>query len=242
MPDAPPSPLFLTTRWSVVLGARRETSTVAEAALETLCRHYWYPLYAFVRRSGHAPHDAQDLTQEFFARLLAKEWLRSADPERGRFRTFLLVAMKRFLAKEWRRKQTTKRGGRLLFVPLESAEAELRYGHEPPLEAEEVFERRWAMTLLEQTLERLGGEFGAARKRREFELLQPWLVSARGAIPYGSLAAQLGASEGAARVAVHRFRKRFRDLFRDAVTETVAESSSVDEEMRHLAAVLARDV
>jgi len=116
-----PSPLFLTTRWSVVLAARRETSPAATAALETLCRNYWYPLYAYVRRAGHGPHDAQDLTQEFFARLLAKEWMRGAARERGRFRTFLLVAMKRFLAKEWRRAAAQKRGGGVAAVPLDAA-------------------------------------------------------------------------------------------------------------------------
>ncbi|MDQ3624769.1 MAG: sigma-70 family RNA polymerase sigma factor [Verrucomicrobiota bacterium] len=242
MPDtAPqPSPLFATTRWSVVLAARRETSPEADAALETLCRVYWYPLYAYVRRSGQGPYDAQDLTQEFFARLLAREWLRSAAQERGRFRTFLLVALKRFLAKEWHRATARKRGGGIAPLPLDAADAERRYAGEPVLAPDEVFERRWAMTLLDQTLDGLSAEFAASGKEREFELLKEWLTAGRGEIPYADLAAQLGTSEGAARVAVHRLRKRFRELFRENIAQTVAEPGAVEEEMRYLAAVLGR--
>lgn len=242
MPDTAPQPplLFATTRWSVVLAARRETSPEAAAALETLCRSYWYPLYAYVRRSGHAPHDAQDLTQEFFARLLAGEWLRSAAQERGRFRTFLLVALQRFLAKEWHRATARKRGGGVAPLALDAADAEQRYAGEPVLAPDEVFERRWAMTLLEQALERLCAEFAAAGKEREFELLQDWLTAGRGEIPYAELAVRLDASEGASRVAVHRMRKRFREIFRENIAQTVAEPGAVDDEIRHLAAVLGR--
>ncbi|MDB6171873.1 MAG: hypothetical protein JWL59_1184 [Chthoniobacteraceae bacterium] len=230
--------LFLTTRWSVVLTAQEGAASGAHEALEILCRSYWYPLYAFVRRSGHGPHDAQDLTQEFFARLLEKNWLHSAAPERGRFRTFLLVAMKRFLAKEWHRASAQKRGGGTMLLPLDTVDAERRYAGEPVLAAEEVFERRWAMMLLEQTLEQLSAEYDG----REFGCLKNWLTAERGAIPYGELAAQLDISEGAARVAVHRLRKRFRAIFREIIAQTVDRNGAVEDEMRHLGKVLAGGV
>jgi RNA polymerase sigma-70 factor (ECF subfamily) len=236
------SPAFHTTRWSVIVAAQRESSNDADAALETLCRIYWYPLYAYVRRTGHSPHDAQDLTQEFFARLLEKEWLNSAAPERGRFRNFLLVAMKRFLAKEWQRQRAQKRGGAFTFVPLDPTQAEQRYAGEPGLGADVLYERRWALTLIDATLERLSSEFARQGKPGEFELLKDWLTAGRGEIPYAELAVKLDTSEGAARVAVHRLRKRFRELFRDAIAETVLEPAEVEDEMRHLAAALARSV
>jgi RNA polymerase sigma factor (sigma-70 family) len=244
MPELPPStsPLFHTTRWSVIIAAQHESSPDAAAALETLCRLYWYPLYAYVRRSGHTPHDAQDLTQEFFARLLEKEWLDSATPDRGRFRNFLLVVMKRFLANEWHRERAQKRGGAFVFVPLDAALAEERYAGEPGLGADVLFERRWALTLIDATLERLRMEFKVVGKTAEFELLKEWLTADRGEIPYNELAAKLCTSEGAARVAVHRLRKRFRELFREAIIETVSEPGEVEDEMRHLAAALGRSV
>jgi DNA-directed RNA polymerase specialized sigma24 family protein len=244
MPEHPPSmsPSFHTTRWSVIVAAQHESSPDAVVALETLCRIYWYPLYAYVRRSGHAPHDAQDLTQEFFARLLEKEWLNLAAPERGRFRNFLLVAMKRFLAKEWHRERAQKRGGAFAFVPLDAAEAEQRYAGEPGLGADVLYERRWALTLIDATLERLCTEFAAQGKSAEFECLKDWLTAGRGEIPYKDVAEKLATSEGAARVAVHRLRKRFRELFREAIVETVLEPGEVEDEMRYLAAALGRSV
>lgn len=238
MPATPPSPLFLTTRWSVVLAARDEASPDAAVALETLCQTYWYPLYAYVRRAGHGPHDAQDLTQEFFSRLLSKEWLRGAAKERGRFRTFLLMAMKRFLAKEWHRANAQKRGGLNTLVPLNIADAEQRYLIEPTLGPEEIFERRWAITILEQTLDRLCADFAFAGKESDFELLKDWLTAARGEIPYEELASQLGMSAATARVTVHRLRKRFRELFREAIAQTVDKTDSIDEEIRYLARIL----
>jgi RNA polymerase sigma-70 factor (ECF subfamily) len=234
----PPPPLFLTTRWSVVLTAQDGAAPGASEALEILCRSYWYPLYAFVRRSGHGPHDAQDLTQEFFARLLEKEWLHTAVRERGRFRTFLLVAMKRFLAKEWHRTMARKRGAGLVPLPLDTVDAERRYAGEPVLAAADIFERRWAMTLLDQALELLSAEY----EGREFSRLKEWLTAGRGEIPYAELAAQLGINQGAARVAIHRLRKRFRAIFRELITQTVDASSDVEDEMRHLAAILGRGV
>ena len=221
-----------------MVAAQQDASSESAAALETLCSAYWYPLYAYVRRAGHTPHDAQDLTQEFFARLLAKEWLDSATPKNGRFRSFLLIAMKRFLAKEWHRERTQKRGGRFTFVPLDPDGAEQRYAAEPALEPEAIYDRRWALTLLEDALERLRAEFVNGGRAADYEVLKPWLTAARGEIPYRDVAAQLGSSEGAARVTVHRMRKRFREHFREAIAETVTDASEVPDELLHLARVL----
>ncbi|MFZ2278654.1 MAG: sigma-70 family RNA polymerase sigma factor [Prosthecobacter sp.] len=236
MPASPShSPLFATTRWSVVLAAKHQDS---QQAMETLCRAYWYPLYAYVRRDGHTPHDAQDLTQEFFARLVEKDWLRAAGPEHGRFRTFLLVAMKRFLINEWHKSSSQKRGGHITHVPLDAEDAERRFASEPDLAPDAMFERRWAMTLLEQTLNSLEAEFAASSKAGDFQALKHCLTLDRGSISYPELAAQIGCSEGAARVAVHRMRKRFRELFRTSIASTLAEGEDVDMELQHVVAVL----
>ena len=245
MPDfahtgAPPS-LFLTTHWSVVLAAKDKSSPDSAAALEALCVGYWYPLYAFVRRQGHSASDAQDLTQEFFARLLAKEYLQAADREKGRFRTFLRVALKRFLANEWDRARRLKRGGGLTPLPLDTTGAEQRYEAErdDALPPDRVYERRWARTLLEKALARLRADYAAAGKTAEFDLLKGVLIAERGGIAYSDLAAALGLSEATARVAVHRLRKRFRELFRAAVAETVSAPEDVEEELRYLVGLLA---
>jgi RNA polymerase sigma-70 factor (ECF subfamily) len=222
----------------VVLAAQRETSAGADAALETLCRSYWYPLYAYVRRYGHGPDDAQDLTQEFFARLLSRDWLQAAAQERGRFRTFLLIALKRFLANEWHHATAQKRGGGVEVLPLDTVDAEQRYAGEPVLTADEVFDRRWAITLLDHTLGRLSSEFTASGKQSEFKVLKDWLTAGRGEIPYAEVAGQLGTTEGAARAAVHRLRKRFRELFRENIAQTLASPAGLEDEMRHLATVL----
>jgi RNA polymerase sigma-70 factor (ECF subfamily) len=208
--------------------------------LEALCRGYWYPLYAYVRRVGRTRHDAEDLTQEFFARLLEKGWLLSAAPENGRFRTFLLMALKRFMAKEWHRSTALKRGGGQSPLPLDTTDAERRYAGEPMTAPDEIYERRWAMTLLDQALAHLGAEFSAAGKAEEFESLKHWLAADRGEIPYGKLASSLRGSEGAARVAVHRMRKRFRQIFREMIANTVAEGEDVEKELRYVVAVLSR--
>lgn len=239
-PLAVASPLFVTTRWSVVLAAQDKASPASAEALEAICRAYWYPLYALVRRQGHAPHDAQDLTQEFFARLLQKDYLRAADREKGRLRTFLHVALKRFLANEWDRVRAQKRGGGIAPVSFDTVMAEERYLQHGPevLSAERIYERQWAMTLLEQSLARLRAEYRAARKEAEFEQLKGTLTAERGAILYAELAAQLNTTEGAARVAVHRVRKRFRDLFRATIADTVGSPTEVDDEVRYVARVL----
>ena len=234
------SPLFVATRWSVVLSAQDHASPEAAGALGELCQTYWYPLYAFVRRSGHSKEDAEDLTQEFFARLLAKDYLDAARRERGRFRTFLLVALKRFLANEWDRRHARKRGGGQFVLPLPTDTGEQHYQFEPAdvLTPERIYERRWAMTLLAQTISRLKQEQQATGKLREFEQLKGALTSGRGAISYAEAAAALSLTEGAARVAVHRLRRRFRELFRAEIAQTVAAPEQIDDELRHLLSVV----
>lgn len=238
--ETPRHAAFVTTHWSVVVSAREKDSPRNREALETLCRTYWYPLYAFVRRQGRSPHDAQDLTQEFFARLLEKDYLQAAAEEQGRFRTFLLVALKRFLANNWDRVRAQKRGGGQAAVSLDTEMAEQRYGVEPGAgaTADRIFERRWALTLLERTMSRLRQEFATAGKPGEFERLKVCLTTESGAIAYPDIASVLGMSEGAARVAVHRLRKRFREVFREEIAHTVSSPGEIEEEVRHLLTVL----
>ncbi|MCU0792689.1 MAG: sigma-70 family RNA polymerase sigma factor [Opitutaceae bacterium] len=232
------TPRFATTRWSIIAAACHGPTLAADAALEALCRAYWYPLYAYVRRTGHAPADAQDLTQAFFTRLLEKSWLRDALPERGRFRSFLLMALKRFLAKEWRRENARKRGGALTFVPLDAAEAESRYAIEPSLGPDEMFERRWALTLLDRGFAVLAEEYASEGRSDEFERLRSHLTARRDEIDYDATASSLGLSPGAARVAVHRLRKRFREVIRHEIAETVADEAALADELRHFVQVL----
>jgi RNA polymerase sigma factor (sigma-70 family) len=233
--------VFVTTHWSVVLSAREKDSPQSAAALETLCRAYWYPLYAYVRRQGHSPHDAQDLTQGFFARLLQKDYLKAAAREKGRFRTFLMMALKRFLANEWDRLRAQKRGGGQAVMSLDTESAEERYRIEPAegATADRIFERRWALTLLDQTMARLREEFTAAGKVEEFAHLKECLTADRGEISYAAVAGKLGQSEATARVAVHRLRKRFRELFREEIAQTVSSAEEIEGEVRYLMGVLA---
>jgi RNA polymerase sigma-70 factor (ECF subfamily) len=234
--------VFATTHWSVVLDAGANETPRARAALTSLCRAYWYPLYAYVRRRGYTAPDAQDLTQEFFARLLQQNWLQQADRQRGKFRTFLLTALSHFLANEWDKAKAQKRGGTVQFVPLQLDDAETKYGMEPtdPKTPEQCYERRWAVTLLEQVLSRLQEEHRVEEKMPLFEALKPCLAGDKDAQPYKSLAATLGISEGAVKVAVHRMRQRYRQLLREEIANTVASPAEVEEEMQHLFAVLAR--
>lgn len=227
--------LFPHTRWSVVLSAGRRSPESA-TALEALCRAYWYPLYAFVRSSGRSPHDAQDLTQEFFARLLAKEWLRLADPAKGRFRTFLRVAMKRFLADDWDRARAKKRGCGQVPVPFDSTLAEQRFLNDNADVASPrlLYERRWALALLDQAMSKLECEYDRAGKSFELRQLKPHLTAERRLIPYASIAIALQTTEGAARVAVHRLRRRFRETFRAVIADTVSNPEEVDAEVRHV--------
>ena len=224
------------------MAARNKASPESEEALQNLCKSYWTPLYAFVRRLGNSPHDAQDLTQEFFARLLQKDWLDSAERERGRFRTFLIMAMKRFLANEWDKGRAARRGGGLAFVPFDTQFAEDCYLADsgPTMPADHLYERRWALTLLDQAMGRLRAEYESDGRGEDFARLKVHLTAERGAIPYEEIAREIGASEGAARVAVHRLRKRFREVFRAAVADTVSSEADVDAEMRYVIEVLAR--
>jgi RNA polymerase sigma-70 factor (ECF subfamily) len=235
-----PAPAFLTTHWSVVLTAGRPESSRAASALSRLCQAYWYPVYAYVRRRGHGPHDAQDLTQEFFARLLQHNWVAQADPAKGRFRTFLLSACSHFLANEWDKARAQKRGGQVQTVPLQLDSAEERYGREPadPLTPEQCYDRRWAMALLDEVMLRLKDEYQAQGKGALFEALSACLVGSRETLPYAELSVQLGVTEGTIKVAVHRLRQRYRQLLREEIANTLAEPAQVEDEMRHLMAAL----
>lgn len=236
----PPSPHFLTTRWSLVVAARDAEAPGSDAALEHLCRSYWYPLYVYVRRQGHSPEDAQDLTQEFFARLLQKQWMHAAEPSRGRFRSFLLVALKRFLFNEWDRSRTLKRGGAVQHVPLDAGDAEERFLKEPSVTAtpERQFERRWALTLLDRAMATLKDEYAKDARQVEFDTLKDYLSAPRGSIPYADISAALGVPPGTARAAVHHLRRRFGELFRAEVADTVSDPGDVQEEVRYLAGLL----
>jgi RNA polymerase sigma-70 factor (ECF subfamily) len=231
---------FATTRWTQVFAARDKESPESVAALEQLCRAYWRPLYSWLRRQGRTTHDAQDLTQEFFARLLEKDWLSAADREKGRFRTFLLVALKRFLADQWDRAQAQKRGGGRVVESLDTELIEQRLSDSGEDAPDRVYERQWAMTLLDRSLGRLRREFEQAGRQAEFDAMKDCLTAGRGEIAYGEVAARLNLQEGAARVAVHRLRKRFRELFRQEIAETVAQEADIEDELRQLLAALAR--
>jgi len=231
---------FGATRWSVVLAAGQSHSPQTADALERLCRAYWYPLYAFVRRQGYREHEAQDLTQEFFSRLLEKRALRFADQNKGKFRSFLLAAMKNFLANEWDRAQALKRGGGQTIISFDEHTAEERYRLEPMDEAtpERLYERRWANAVLEQVFNRLREEFDAAGRTGRFDGLKPFLTNEPGAGSYAETAVQLGMSEQGVKSAVHRMRQRFGDLMREEIGQTVADSREIDSELRHLLGVL----
>jgi len=224
----------------MVLRATETSSVTGRPALDQLCRAYWYPLYAYVRRKGHAPEEAQDLTQAFFARLLEKRYLVHANRERGKFRTFLLTSLQRFLVNEWEKLRAEKRGGGAVLVAWDEQEAGSRYlaekaeAHTP----EKLFERRWALALLEQVLARLAEEFGAAGKQQQFEQIKVLLWGDKAAPPYAEVAARMSLSEGALKVVVHRMRHRYRELLRAEVARTIVSPGEVDEELRHLIAVI----
>jgi DNA-directed RNA polymerase specialized sigma24 family protein len=232
---------FVTTHWSLVLTAGSQETARAQSALEVLCRAYWGPLYSYVRRRGYSIEDAQDMTQAFFGRLLERRWLACAEREKGRFRTFLLTAMERFLANEWDKARALKRGGGHVMAPIQLDAAETRYGVDPQdtRTPEQAFEQRWAVTLLDEVLNRLEAEFHARGQAGMFATLKPCLVGDRAAQPYANLAERLKMREGAVKVAVHRLRHRYRELLRSEIAETVACGEDVDSEMRHLFEVLA---
>ena len=236
----PAGPIFKETRWSVVLTARDLSSPNYEQAMAALCEQYSYPVYAFIRRKGHTPADAEDLAQEFFYRLIRKEFLRSVDREKGRFRTFLLTAVQRFLCNEWEKSQAQKRGGGAVFVTWDADAAEQRYCEEPShdLTPEKLFDRHWALRLLNQAKEDLKAEYESAGKRNVLEVLQAFIVGETEKTSYVDAAATLGMSEGAARVWVHRIRHRYGELVRKRIAETVPSEAAVEEELKTLHSVL----
>ena len=239
-PNAGAAGGFQTTHWSLVLRAGRREDREAEAALAALCERYWYPLYAYVRRRTADVSEAQDLTQEFFAWLLEKNALVHAARERGRFRSFLLTAVKNFLANQRDRAKARKRGGgvRRLSLDLDCGESRLRLEPSHDLTPERLFERQWVLTLLDLVMRRLLAECEASGKAEQFERLKGALTGDRERLPYAAVAAELGLSEEAARQAASRLRKRYRELLREEVTQTLAEPREVDDEIRSFFAIL----
>jgi RNA polymerase sigma-70 factor (ECF subfamily) len=231
---------FTTTHWSVVLAAGHRASQQSRRALATLCETYWFPLYAYVRRTGYASHDAEELTQGFFTQLIEKEYLKDVDRQRGKFRSFLLAAMKHYLSKERERARAQKRGGGRVPISLDFRDAEHRYKLEPAdeLTPERVYERRWALTLLDHVLERLQHDFAETGKLNVFERLKEYLTGKQGLPPYHKVAEELAMTEGAVKVAVHRLRRRYRELLKEEIAQTVAEPDEVDEELRELFAAV----
>lgn len=250
MPDANPeadpvsgsanSGVFATTHWSVVLAAGQKDSSQAAAALEKLCRAYWYPLYAFIRRSGKSPHDAQDFTQGFFAFILERDFLSKASPHRGRFRSFLLGSLKHFLSDAHDRANALKRGGANTSVSLDGLVAEERYATEPvdAMSPDKIFERRWAMTLLAQARSRLEEEYSVAGKRELYRELSRFDAAEGEGLSYAKAASQLSMPENTLKSAVHRLRRRYRELLREEIAQTVASPLEIDDEISYMLSVL----
>jgi RNA polymerase sigma-70 factor (ECF subfamily) len=231
-----PESRFATTSWSIVLAARDASTHEARAALEILCHTYWYPLYAFVRRQGVDAETARDVTQAYFSLLLEKGYLDDYDRERGRFRVFLKASMRHFLAKERDKERTWKRGGRTAVISLDDEQIEGRYRYEPVdrLTPEQLYERRWALTVLEQALARLRQERLDAGREAEFQRLEGFLTGQGAQAKYKEIAAELGTSEDAVKTALHRLRVRFGEILRDVIGATVSSRDEVDDELRHL--------
>ena len=224
------------------MAAGQTCSPRAAAALETLCRTYWYPLYSYVRRRGYSPEDAQDLTQGFFARLLQKNYPAEADRAKGKFRSFLLLTLNHFLLDERARAHTLKRGGGQVFISLDQPTPEDRYRLEVAdnLSPETLFERRWAQTLLDQALLRLRAEFATAGKAEHYEVLKTFGPGEQTTLSYAEAAGRLGVSEGTVRMMIHRLRQRHRELVREEIAQTVSTAAEIDEELRHLIAVISQ--
>lgn len=235
-PTATSGDVFATTHWTIVLAAGRRSTPQADHALEELCRTYWFPLYAYIRRRGHTREDAQDLTQAFFVRFLAKNYLEGLSAERGRFRAFLLASLKHFLANEWDKTRRQKRGGRAHHLSLDwrTADTQFQLAATADPSPDQAFDREWAIALLARVIERLRAECEAEGRGRLFAELRVFLSAGRGQLPHAMAARALGLPEGAVRVAVHRLRKRYRQLLRDEIAQTLADPARVDEEMRSL--------
>lgn len=227
---------FATTHWSVVAQAARRSSPEAARALATLCETYWYPLYAYVRRRGYRVEEAQDLTQDFFALLLEKDRLEKADRERGKFRTFLLASLQHYLANEWRKAGAQKRGGHGTTLSLDLERGEDRYRREPidDWTPERIYERRWALTLLERALEQLRDEYHASGKGELYEALKPQFGGESPLASYAEISARLGMSEGSVKTAAHRLRRRCRELLQAETAHTLANPDEADDELREL--------
>src|SRR5260221_1811354 len=238
--DFTPRQVFTTTHWSVVSAAGRPDSPQAAQALEKLCSTYWYPLYAFIRRKGYEAHDAQDLTQSFFARLLEKDFLSGVDRTKGKFRSFLLAALEHFLANEWRDAHAQKRGGKVTFMSLDDESPEQQYLQlaASGLSPQQLFEQQWAMALLDQVLARLRTEFAAAGKGVLFEQLKISLTGEKRPVSYAELAVQLQSTEAALKMAVSRMRQRYGELLRAEIANTVSNPDEVEGELRALFAAL----
>jgi RNA polymerase sigma-70 factor (ECF subfamily) len=231
---------FATTHWSTVLLTGQTGSPQAEAALAKLCQTYWYPLYVFVRRQGHSPEDAEDLVQGFFARVLEKDYLKGADPAKGKFRSFLLMMLKRYMANEWDRANRQKRGSGQTIISLDADTTELRYQTElaDEMTPERAFERQWALTLLQQVLEGLETEYRGAGRAQLFEALKALLSGGKADCSYAEIGQRLGTTEGTVKVTVHRLRRRYRQLLKQEIAHTVSGPEEVEEEIRELFAVL----
>jgi RNA polymerase sigma-70 factor (ECF subfamily) len=240
MRTLPGSSQFPTTRWTLVIAAGDPHRKEARSALVSLCEGYWYPLYAYLRRRGYPTDQAQDLTQEFFIRVLEGRYLDRADAEKGRFRHFIMTSLKFFVADEEDRRRAHKRGGGVV-APLEFSSGEDRYQREPAHDEtpERIFERRWALAMLDRVVERLRNEFVHHGRPEHFERLKVFLLGHSDA-PYATLAREMNTSEGALKVAIHRLRKRYRELFRQEIADTVADPGEVESELRFLAAALTR--
>ena len=240
MHTLPGSSRFPTTSWSLVTCAGDPQRKEARSALVSLCENYWYPLYAYLRRCGYPAEQAQDLTQEFFLRLLQGRYLDRADPGKGRFRSFILTSLKFFVADEGDRQRARKRGGGTV-VSLEFSSGEECYQREPAHDEtpERIFERRWALSVLDRVVERLRSEFVQHGRPEHFERLKVFLLG-QSDTPYATLAREINTSEGALKVAIHRLRKRYRELFRQEIADTVADPTEIESELRYLAAVLTR--
>jgi len=240
-PNSTGGPRFATTHWSVVLTAAKSSSPQHKQALETLCQSYWFPLYAYLRRRGYDTHQAEDFTQAFFAHILEKKDLETADPKCGKFRSFLLVRLKYFLSDQRDRAQAKKRGGGLKALSLNFENAEGQYTLEPAIQLspEKLFEKSWAITVLERTMNRLEAEMAEKNKQKLFDYLKVYLTTDKDVIPYQDMAAQLEISEGSVRVAVHRLRRLYRKLLREEIAQTVGDESQIDEEIDCLITALA---
>lgn len=233
---------FATTHWSLVLAAGDKADSHCAAALQTLCQTYWYPLYAYVRHQGTGPQDAEDLVQAFFVFLLEKDRLSSLDQDKGKFRSFLLTALKHFRTDQWKRANAVKRGGGRTHLSLDMTEAEDRFLHEPvdTTTPERLFDMNWAVTLLNRVFEQLQQEQQGQGKGEQFDRLKFCLTGQRSTIPYAQLAEQLAVSESSLKVRIHRLRKRYRELLQQEIGHTVSVPEDVDEELRYLFQVLSQ--